>query len=43
MPKKENPAKLAVGKTAPKAQPAKVVKLRLPRNYEWTGDGYIIR
>lgn len=44
MPKKEKPAaKLAVGKPVREPQPAKVIRCRLPRNYTWTGDGYIIR
>ena len=42
--KKEKPAKLAVGKKAvPAPAPPQRIICRLPKNYEWTGNGYIIR
>lgn len=42
---KEKQAKVASQKpkTSAAPQPAKVIKMRLPWNYTWTGDGYIIR
>lgn len=30
-------------KPTPVEQPPKVIKCRLPRNYEWNGNGYTIK